>query len=515
VNGKSGSEPDFEPVPNTSGTPPRNRALTPIFVAFIAGAAAVLGFSPFDFFPATLAALAVLAQLWVRAPAPKDALRLGFFFGLGLYGAGASWVYVSLNRFGAMPVPLAATATLAWCAFLALFPALAGWVQARLARDSAASPALQATLLIPAAWTLVEWSLSWFLTGFPWLALGYTAIDDPLSGYAPVGGVYAVSLALAVAAGLLWCIAFDQARWRAAAILGLLLACGYGLRATHWTAPVGEALRVALLQGNVPQEMKFDPARYERTLDTYARLAEGSDARLIVLPETAVPRFLDLVDPAYIERLKAAAVRNRGDLLLGVPVRNAAGDYLNSVISLGVSPGARYDKVHLVPFGEFVPPGFGWIVRVLSIPLADFARGATSQRPMAIAGQRVALNVCYEDAYGAEVIRQLPEATLLVNVSNVAWFGDSIAPAQHLQIARMRALETGRVYLTAANTGITAAIWPDASVRHRLKQFTQGKIEFEVRGYSGATPYVRFGDWPAVLAALAALVFVALRGRSR
>jgi len=487
-------------------------------LAFVAGATSVLGFSPVDFFPATLAALVVLAHLWVRAASPREAFRLGFYFGLGVYGAGASWVYVSLNRFGAMPMPLAAAATLAWCAFLALFPALAGWIQARIARDSAAAPALQAVLLIPAAWMLIEWSLSWFLTGFPWLAFGNTAIDDPLSGFAPLGGVYAVSLAMSVAAGLVWCLVAGHARRIAAGALVLLLACGYGLRATEWTVPAGEPLRVALVQGNVPQEMKFDPERYAQTLETYARLADGeagSAAKLIVLPETAVPRFLDMVDPAFLERLKTAAARNGGDLLLGVPVRTAAGDYLNSVISLGASPSARYDKVHLVPFGEFVPPGFGWIVRVLSIPLADFTRGATSQRPMAIAGQRVALNVCYEDAYGAEIIRQLPEATLLVNVSNVAWFGDSFAPAQHLQLARMRALETGRVYLTAANTGITAAIWPDGSVRQRMPQFERGRMDIEVRGYSGATPYVRFGDWPAVLLSLIALVFVALRGRSR
>jgi apolipoprotein N-acyltransferase len=487
----------------------------PHAAAFLAGAAAVLGFSPVDFFPGTFAALALLVHLWMRAPSPAAAFRIGYFFGLGLYGIGASWVYVSLNRFGAMPMPLAAAATLAWCAFLALFPGLAGWIQARIARDAAAPPALHAILVIPAAWMLIEWSLSWFLTGFPWLALGYTAIEDPLSGFAPVGGVYAVTLAVGAAAGLLWCVVFDHARWIAAAILGLLIACGYGLRVTEWTAPMGEPLRVALLQGNVPQDMKFDPVRYERTLDSYARLAEGSKARLIVLPETAVPRFLDLVEPSFLERLKAAAVRNGGDLLLGVPARTASGDYLNSVVSLGVSTGARYDKVHLVPFGEFVPPGFGWIVRVLSIPLSDFARGSTAQRPMAIAGQRVALNVCYEDAYGAEIIRQLPEATLLVNVSNVAWFGDSLAPAQHLQIARMRALETGRVYLTAVNTGITAAIWPDASVRRQLQQFVQGRVEIEVRGHSGSTPYVRYGDWPAVLLAVLALLFVALRGRSR
>jgi apolipoprotein N-acyltransferase len=489
--------------------------LAPDAVAFLAGAAAVLGFSPVGLFPATLLALALLVHLWTGAASPRSAFRIGFWFGLGLYGAGVSWVYVSLHRFGAMPMPLAAVATLGFCAFLALFPALAGWIQARLARDSGASPAQRAALLIPAAWMLMEWPLGWFLTGFPWLALGYTAIDDPLAGFAPLGGVYAVSLATAVAAGLVWCMALGERRWLAAGALVLLLASGYGLRSVQWTAPTGEPLRVSLVQGNVPQETKFDPERYQRTLDTYARLAEESRARLIVLPETAVPRFLDLVDPAYLERLRAAAARNGGDLLLGIPLRTAPGDYLNSVISFGVSPPARYDKVHLVPFGEFVPPGFGWIVRVLSIPLADFSRGAADQKPMAVAGQRIAVNVCYEDAYGFEIIRQLPEATLLVNVSNVAWFGDSFAPAQHLQIARMRALETGRVYLTAANTGITAAIWPDASVRQRMPQFVRGQIEFEVRGYGGATPYVRAGDWPAVLLALAALAFVALRGSSR
>ena len=489
--------------------------VAPHAVAFLAGAAAVLGFSPVDFFPATLLALAVLTHLWVNADSPRAAFRLGFFFGLGFYGAGVSWVYVSLHRFGAMPMPLAAMSTFGYCAFLALFPALAGWIQARIARDSMAPPMAHAALLVPAAWVLMEWPLSWFLTGFPWLALGYTAIDDPLSGFAPVGGVYAVSLAMTLAAGLLWCFMLGHLRWLAAGGLALLLASGYGLRTVEWTVPTGEPLRVSLVQGNVPQEMKFDPARYERTLDTYARLAEESRAHLIVLPETAVPRFLDLVDPGYIRRLEAAAVRNGGDLLLGVPVRNTSGDYLNSVISLGVSPAARYDKVHLVPFGEFVPPGFGWIVRVLSIPLADFTRGPPTQRPMAVAGQRVAVNICYEDAYGFEIIRQLPEATLLVNVSNVAWFGDSLAPAQHLQIARMRALETGRIYLTAANTGITAAIWPDGSVRQRMPQFVRGKIDVEVRGYSGATPYVRFGDWPAVLVALCALACVPLWGRSR
>jgi len=481
-------------------------------VAFVAGAAAVLGFSPFDQFLAALAALALLTHLLIAAKTPRAAFAIGYVFGLGLFAVGVSWIYVSLHRFGAMPAPLAAFATLAFCAFLALFPATAAWLQARVA--GRAPPALRAALAIPAAWVMLEWLRGWILTGFPWLSVGYTAIDDALGGFAPLGGVYAVSLALACAAGLLWCVLTGHARWPAAAALALLLATGFGLRSAHWTTPAGDALTVSLLQGNVPQEMKFDPARYARTLEAYASLAESTKARLIVLPETAIPRFLDRVDPAYLERLASAARRNGGDLLLGVPVRDGESFY-NSVVSLGVSPSQAYNKQHLVPFGEFVPAGFGWIVRVLSIPLSDFSRGNASQRPLAVAGQRVALNICYEDAYGREIARQLPEATLLVNVSNVAWFGDSLAPAQHLQIARMRALEAGRWHLTAANTGITAAIAPDGTVRARMPQYLLGRVDAAVRGYTGATPYVRLGDWPALLLALAALGFVALRGRSQ
>jgi apolipoprotein N-acyltransferase len=324
-----------------------------------------------------------------------------------------------------------------------------------------------------------------------------------------------VSLAAPTAAGLLWCVATGQARWAAAAAFAILGVTGAVLRQFEWTVPAGAPFAANLVQGNVPQDLKFDPARYARTLEVHARLAEASGARLIVLPETAVPRMLDSVDPAYLERLRAAAVRNGGDLLLGAPTRLASGGYFNSVVSLGASPSQRYHKQHLVPFGEFVPPGFGWIVRVLQIPLADFSRGAPEQRPLAVAGQRIAVNICYEDAYGGELIRQLPEATLLVNVSNVAWFGDSLAPAQHLQIARARALETGRMHLTATNTGITAAIGRDGGVLARLPQFAEGRLEVEVQGYAGATPYVRFGDGPALALCAALLAFAAVVARAR
>ncbi len=471
----------------------------------------VLAFSPFDLLPLALVALAVLAHLWITARNARAAAGLGFVFGLGMFLAGVSWVYISLHRFGAMPAPLAAIATLAFCTILALYPALAGWAQAKLR----APPALRAALVIPACWVLAEWLRATLFTGFPWLTLGSAVVGTPLAGYAPLGGVYGASFVTAVCAGLLWCVALGQARWRAAAAFAVIGVAGAVLRAVPWTEPVDAPFTASVLQGNVPQGLKFDPQRYARTLETYARLAEASRARLIVMPETALPRMLDSVDPAYLERLEAAAKRNGGDLLIGVPVRAAPGEYYNAVLSLGVSPRQLYYKAHLVPFGEFVPPGFGWVVRVLSIPLADFSRGPVYPRPLEVAGQRIAVNICYEDAYGSELIRQLPQATLLVNASNVAWFGDSLAPAQHLQIARARAVETGRMHLAATNTGLTAAIGRDGSVLARLAPFTEGRLEVEVQGYAGATPYVRFGDWPALGLCALVLALVALRARSR
>ena len=476
-------------------------------VALAAGAASVLGFSPFDLFVVALAAFAILVHLWQRAGG--SAFLVGFCFGLGQFLAGVSWVYVSMHRFGAMPAPVAAVATLGFCAFLALFPALAGWLQAKLP-----PPGLRALAIAP-LWVLLEWLRGWILTGFPWLSIGVAAIDSPLAGFAPVGGAYLVSLAAVASAVLLWMVATGRGRLPAAAAFALLGLAGALLGELRWTEPAKRPLSAALLQGNIEQSMKFDPARYARTLESYARLAEASRARLIVLPETAVPRFLDMVEREWLARLDAVARRNNGDLLLGVPMRTAPQRYTNSVLVLGASAPRVYDKVHLVPFGEFVPPGFGWITRLLQIPLSDFSRGLPDQQPLEAAGERVAVNICYEDAYGAEIARMLPAATLLVNVSNVAWFGDSLAPAQHLQIARMRALETGRMHLTATNTGITAAIAADGRVLAQLPQFSEGRLEVEVRGYSGATPYARIRDWGVLALCALWLAVVALAGRSR
>jgi apolipoprotein N-acyltransferase len=358
---------------------------------------------------------------------------------------------------------------------------------------------------------------SWLFTGFPWLVLGYSQADGPLAGFAPLLGVLGVSFLAAVAAGALAVIAYGGARRTRAVAAGVLVALGgsgWALRGVEWTAPVGEPIEVSLVQGNIPQALKFVDGRYESTLETYAHLVERATGRLIVLPEIAIPRFLHEVDPDYVARLKRRAAARDGDLLLGVPVLEAERRYYNAVVSLGTSPTQGYAKSHLVPFGEFVPPGFGWIVAVLRIPLSDFARGADAQGPLQLAGQRVALNICYEDAFGPEIIRQLPDATLLVNVSNVAWFGDSLAPAQHLRIARMRSLETGRYMLRATNTGVTAVVDPRGAVVGRLPSFTEGVLEGRVRGYAGATPYVRLGNAPVVAgAALLAAVVLGLARR--
>jgi apolipoprotein N-acyltransferase len=473
----------------------------------------VLAFAPLGFFPLALLTFGLLAHFWIGAT-PRQAFWSGYAFGLGLFGAGVSWVYVSLHTFGAMPLPLAALATFLFCAFLALFPAAAGWLQARIP----AQAAVRACLLIPAAWTLIEWLRSWIFTGFPWLSVGYASVGWPLQGYAPLLGVFGLSFMTVSLGGMAWLLFQRQRLLVFATTFIAIIVAGQALRHVHWTEPAGEPVSAALLQGNIEQDLKFRPERYAAILATYVRLAEGAHAKLIVFPETSIPRFLDRIEPEFLEQLAGVARRNGGDLLLGVPYRSRSGEYFNSVISLGSSPPQAYHKSHLVPFGEFIPPGFGWVLGVLQVPLSDFSRGGHDQAPIAAAGQRVAVNVCYEDAFGDEIARRVREATILVNVSNVAWFGDSLAPAQHLQIARLRAVETGRMHLAATNTGITAAIDRDGRVLARLPQYTEGRLEVSAQGYAGATPYASYADWPVVIVSLLVLagaLLVARRALSR
>jgi apolipoprotein N-acyltransferase len=269
----------------------------------------------------------------------------------------------------------------------------------------------------------------------------------------------------------------------------------------QWTTPDGAPTSVALLQGNIPQDMKWQPEKTRDTLETYARMAAASSAQLIVLPETALPLFESDLPDGYRAGLIDLGRRNGGDVLTGLPTGSLEGAYHNSVVSFGSAPGQRYHKVHLVPFGEYIPlkAVWGWVIEVLHIPLSDFARGAVDQRPLAIGGQRVAADICYEDAFGEEIIRQLPAASVLVNVSNLAWFGDSLAPWQHAQMSQTRALETGRMMLRATNTGLTAIIDAKGRLLAHLPLFTTGSLSGEIQGYVGSTPYVRWGNAPVLM----------------
>ena len=479
----------------------RHVSFPSLLLALLAGAGAVAGFAPFELWPLPVLSLAVLFGLLSRTASVRTGFLTGFAWGLGFFLGGVSWVFVSLWVYGGMPAWLAGLATFLFCAFLALFPATVGALQARWR----ITPALRVLLLIPLAWSVTEWIRGWIFTGFPWLVMGYSQVPNgPLAGYAPLVGVYGVSFLLALIAGVLaWGVTtrgpLAPRVWAAAAIVALGVG-GQALHRIQWTTPDGAPTSVALLQGNIPQDMKWQAEKTRATLETYARMAAASPAQLIVLPETALPLFESELPSAYRAGLTALGRQNGGDVLTGLPTGALDGAYYNSVVSFGSAPGQRYSKVHLVPFGEYIPlkAVWGWVIEVLHIPLSDFARGAVDQRPLAIGGQRAAADICYEDAFGEEIIRQLPKASVLVNVSNLAWFGDSLAPWQHAQMSQMRALETGRMMLRATNTGLTAIIDAQGRVLASLPLFTAGSLSGEIQGYAGSTPYVRWGNAPVL-----------------
>jgi apolipoprotein N-acyltransferase len=473
-----------------------SRAALHCGAAFLLGAASVLGFAPFLLFPIPIVALALLVRLWQGAT-PRMAALQGYAFGAGLFLAGVSWVYVSMHVFGGMPLLLAGLAAVLFCCVLALFPALAGYVFARLRRDRILADAL----LTAAAWTLAEWLRGWVLTGFPWLAFGYAQTPpSPLAGYAPLLGTYGVGFIAALIAALAGLTFGRRGRWLpSGAAIATLLAVGLGLTSTEWTQPSGKPVSVSLLQGNIEQSLKWRPERLQQSLDTYLRLARAHPAQLVVLPETALPLMLDQLPRDYVAELRRAAPGGKGDVLLGIAAQDAQGRYYNSAVGFTTEGIQSYRKSHLVPFGEFTPPAFAWTLALLKIPMSNFSPGATVQPPLVLAGEKVAVNICYEDVFGEEIIRALPGATLLVNLSNTAWFGDSLAQPQHLQIAQMRALETGRFMLRATNTGMTAIVNPRGRVERVLAPFGEGALVGEVSGYTGATPYVRWGNAAALL----------------
>lgn len=464
------------------------------------------GFAPFGLFPLPVLALAMLFWLWSRAERPAQAAWLGLSFGMGLFCAGIGWIYVALHEYGYMHPILAAIATALFAAVNATLPALAGYAAGWIKRKNTPSPLageggyVNLLLIMPAIWTLAEWLRGLLFTGFPWLSVGYSQVpNSPLAGYAPLLGVYGVSLMVAVSAAVLlvlWNVRWCKQGKIALGVLLVLWVSGSLLRMVEWTQPQGGPLKVSLLQGNIAQDSKFEEDTLVGTLETYRRLAQSSDARLIILPETALPLLRDNVPETYQTILRDHVRRSGGDMLIGV-FEKENGSYYNSVYSLGSSESQHYRKEHLVPFGEFIPlrSVFGWLINdILQIPMGDLASGGATQAPLDVAGQKVAVNICYEDAFGEEIIRALPQATLLVNVTNDAWYGESHAAMQHNQLSQMRALETGRMMLRATNTGVTSVIGADGRIQSMLPQFEEGVLTAQVQGYAGSTPYVRWGN---------------------
>jgi apolipoprotein N-acyltransferase len=462
-----------------------------------------LAFAPFNLFPFAVLAPALLFVTWLDA-SPRRAAFRGLLFGLGMFGLGVSWVYVSMHHFGNMPAPLAAFVTLLFVAGLSIYPALLGWSQRRFFPKRGT---LHFVLILPSLWVLFEWLRGWLLTGFPWLDLGYSQVAVSLSGYASWLGVYGVSYFCAVSGGLIvWATQAPGKFFRLGLPLILIIwTVGWIAGKTEWVQPAGNPLQVTLIQGNIPIEDKWRPEKRDAIVNRYLTLSKAADkSDLIIWPESAVPVYLDEIDQQFFDSLRGISQRKPVDILFGVAERDKESRrYYNSVVSVGAQPGV-YRKRHLVPFGEFPPlePLFSWLMQNFRIPMSNFSSGARAQPPLIAAGQIIGVSICYEDAFGTEMIDALPEATLLVNVSEDAWFGDSFAPHQRIQMARMRAIESGRPMLRAANTGPSVVVDYLGQIIATTPAFQVYSLTTLVQPMQGATPYVRFGNFPVLILSL-------------
>lgn len=471
------------------------------------GVAATLGFPPTGWYGLSLLAPAGLLWLW-RDVSPRRAAWRGFVFGFAHFLTGFYWVSISIHRFGGGPLWLAGLLAVAMACYIALYPTLVGYV---LRRWFAVALPVQALLVMPLLWLLAE-LVRGTLTGFPWLSLGNAFIDTPLARLAPLSGVHGMSAVVVLLAGAVWlgAVLAGRLRWLALAVW-LSLPLLYLLPAPgDWTQPSGEPIAVSLVQGNIPQELKWSPGHRQRTLAHYRALSEAEwGRRLVIWPEVAIPALRHQVS-GYLAQIDAVARASGSTLLTGILVQDdPRGPLYNSVLSLGVEHGS-YHKRHLVPFGEFFPaPKFLLDVGgILGLQYSNFTPGLDQQAELTLDEQVLGVSICFEDVFGDEIRHSLPAATLLVNVTNDAWFGDSSAPHQHLQMARMRALETGRTLLRVANTGISAVIGPDGRIQQSSPQFEVDVLRAEAVPRQGLTPYAGFGDLPLWVLAVAGLAVI-------
>ena len=488
-------------------------------LALIAGASLVLAFAPFSWRFMVVVSPAILMFLW-RNCSPRRAFRRGYLFGLSFFGVGISWVFNSIYEFGNAPVILALAITLAFILFLSLYPALAG---ALIARFEDAPELIRLVLVFPCGWVLTEWLRSWVITGFPWLLLGQAHLDTPLSGVVPVFGVLGASWLSVTTSGLVVLMLTGRSKLRWLSLVAIVCVWGgsYWLGKVPWVEPAGSPFKVSLLQGNISQDAKWRPENRLATLNLYRDLTRKHlTSDLIVWPESAVPMYYQQLERTFFLPLLEETRAKQTQLVVGVLYYDTSSDRAyNSLVKLG-DPVEFYHKRHLVPFGEYMPLRglLAWMDGFLDIPMSDLGAGRGS--PVLRLGELVAgVSICYEDAYGNEVIDALPAANFLINVSNDAWFGDSLAPHQHLEIASLRALETGRFLLRATNTGISAVINEHGETLSRSPQFKTHVLTDTVIPMQGTTPFAYWGNWAIVTLLVASLLIIAagvqMRNRRR
>lgn len=473
-------------------------------LALAAGALITLTLAPFELWPLAFVSSIVLYLSLSHLNARQAVLR-GWWFGLGMFASGTSWVYVSIHDYGAASPALAAFLTAVFVAGLALFLALFGWLWVRFFRHQQHS--LSNAFAFAALWVAIEAFRGWVLTGFPWLYMGYSQLHGPLGGLAPLGGVWLISFAIVLSSILLINLINKQHWWQpvsAAVLIALIWGLALSLQAKNWTTPAGEPLSVMAVQGNIDQNLKWDSAQIESQLLLYQSLTLNAAASdLIVWPETAVPILKDQAQ-GYLNSMERIISRQDSALITGLPVRqrDLNGDlrYYNAMTTLGDGQG-EYLKQKLVPFGEYVPLQelLRGLITFFDLPMSDFARGPSQQAPLSAKGYKIAPYICYEVVYPEFAAELAAQSDILLTISNDTWFGTSIGPWQHLQMAQMRALEAGRWMIRATNNGISALINPHGQITVTVPQFEQAILRGTVTPMQGLTPYLQWQSWPLIL----------------
>jgi apolipoprotein N-acyltransferase len=498
---------------------PADRPSLSRLIAFVVGSAMSLSFAPFGL--SLLAPLLVLPLLYIcMIVSPRDAGGHAFWFGLGMFLTGTYWIYISVHIFGNAALWIALLLMVGLAVIMALFLWISGWLMSRLSKG-------ETWLLLfvgPAAWVFIEWLRGWVLTGFPWLALGYGQIDSLFAGWAPVLGVYGVSFMLMVSTTAIIVALMSTGARRIAGLLAIVLPwlSGGMLLLVDWTEPAGEPIRTTIVQAGVSQDKKWDRDQLQPIMEFYlGSTLNVPGSEIVVWPEVAIPALNDQVED-YINVIESSLRRKKQSVVFGILERSfersPEGHIYNSVIILGGAERQAYRKRHLVPFGEYfpVPPQVREWMKMQNLPHSDLAAGEEIQPLLTAAnGTKLAVAICYEDAYGAEQLYAFPDANVVINVSNDAWFGDSIAPHQHLEIARMRALEVGRNAIRSTNTGISAFIGFDGELLAVGEQFEPQQMTADIEPRRGMTPYVQYGNWPIIGLCLAIMGVLWIRNTAR